>query len=63
MASYHVGAVMLELDKSGTPSGACFSLYDNGHSILRLAFRDVDRARQGAELVRELVDIVESIAL
>jgi hypothetical protein len=63
MAIYHVGAVMLELDNSGTPIAAWFSLYDNGHSIVRFTFRDVGSARKGAELVRELVEIVETIGL
>ncbi len=64
MATYHVGAVMIELDKSGMPSGgAWFNLYDEKSGpILRLAFLDVDRARLGAELARELVEIVETIA-
>ena len=61
MATYHVGAVMLELDDRGTTTGAWFSLYDNGHSLLRLAFRDVESARQGVVLVRELIEIVETI--
>ena len=62
MAIYHVGAVMLELDNSGSQTGAWFNLYDNGHSVVRFAFRDVGSARSGAELVRELVEIVETIA-
>jgi hypothetical protein len=61
MAAYHVGAVMLAFDDHGVSPGAGFRLYDGDRTLLTLTFRDTDRARKGAELMQQLVEILDKI--
>lgn len=61
MAAYHVGAVMLAFDNHGVSSGAGFRVYDGDRTLMTLTFRDTDRARKGAELMQQLVEIAEKI--
>jgi hypothetical protein len=62
MAGHHVGAVMFVFDDRGTPVGAGFKLYDaDNRPGLTLTFRDAERARKGAQLMQQLIDLAETI--